>query len=292
MGPDFGASAWPSLREVVMDATRVVPATTPGDDTTVYQAWAARSASGKPELGLLGGGSDHVPFLMHAGIPSIALGAGGSRGVSYHSAYDSIAWYESVVGTDYASATMITRVLNVLVSRLANATLHPVHPGEPLRVAGAHVDRIRQRINDLGLMTPSIARGLSLLEQRASAIADQLDASGEALETMLGMGRLAGARHRTAVNELLRDIERGWLGTIGQDGDMGLIDRPWFRNLLIATDHTSGYSEWVLPELRAAVEKRDQQAIEQAIQRYAFTLELIGSINQMGMSGMESRSGD
>lgn len=285
MGPNFSASAWPSLKQVVLDATRGVPPAASASGETVFEAWSAR-AGGTPAVGMLGGGSDHVPFLMHAGIPSIALGAGGSRGVSYHSAYDNIAWYEAVVGKDYASATMITRVLNVLTARLANATLHPIQPGEPLRMAGGHMEDLRKRINAAELMNPTIERGLALIEQRAEAIAQQLDASGEALQTMLGLGRLTSPRHRAAVNALLRDLDRGWLGTIGGTDNAGLTGRPWFANLLIATDATSGYAAWLLPELRAAIEQGNQEAIEAAIQRYAFTLELIGSINHMGMSGM------
>lgn len=290
MGPNFRASAWPSLQHAVIDATRLVPSAA-NAETMVYDDWSER-ARGTPAVGTLGGGSDHVPFLMHAGIPSVALGAGGSRGVSYHSAYDNIAWYEAVVGSDYTSAAMVTRVLNVLTSRLANAALHPVRPAEPLRLARRQVDDIRQRVNATELMTPAIERGLSLVEQRADAIADQLDASTNALRTLLSSGRLSGAQRIIALNQLLRDVERGWLGSPAGNSADGLTGRPWFRNLLIATDETSGYASWPLPELRRAVEHGDQQAIEAAIQRYAFTFELIGSFNRMGMSGLEGRQGE
>ena len=44
-----------------------------------------------------GGGSDHVSFYCHVGVPSCSLGAGGSRGVSYHTAYETLAVLASTV---------------------------------------------------------------------------------------------------------------------------------------------------------------------------------------------------
>ncbi|MGP1345175.1 MAG: M28 family peptidase [Phycisphaerales bacterium] len=292
MGPDFRASAWPSLKRAVIDATRDVPPAAAMSSSTVYADWRGRSGDGEIGVGTLGGGSDHVPFLMHAGVPSIALGAGGSRGVSYHSAYDNIAWYEKVVGDDYGSAVMITRVLGVLATRLANADLHPVHPSETLREARDQVADLRRRAEAAGLLSDAVARGLDLLEQRAGEIADQLDASHSAAVSALGNGRLSSGSHHALVNEALRGLDRGWLGAPDPGMATGLTGRPWFRNLLVATDENSGYASWALPELRRAIERGDAGAVDEAIQRYAFTIELIGSLNRMALDGMQGRQAE
>ncbi|HZW10723.1 MAG TPA: M28 family peptidase, partial [Phycisphaerales bacterium] len=91
MGPEFGASASPSLRRLVEDAARLVPQARAAEKT-VFEDWLARSPRtdnpGRPSIGDLGGGSDHVGFVCHAGIPGISFGSGGSAGSSYHTAYD------------------------------------------------------------------------------------------------------------------------------------------------------------------------------------------------------------
>ncbi|HEX2164024.1 MAG TPA: M28 family peptidase, partial [Thermoanaerobaculia bacterium] len=123
MGPRFRASATPSLAELVIAASREA-AQAGAPETTVFAAWAGDE--GEPRLGALGGGSDHVGFYGHLGVPSISLGAGGSPGVSYHTNYEDLAWYRRVVGDDYESARMLTEVVVTAAARLAEADLAPL----------------------------------------------------------------------------------------------------------------------------------------------------------------------
>ena len=67
-GPNFGASSSPSLKQPILDAIRAVAY--PGHDRSIYERWAEQSDNGPPEMGNLGGGSDHVGFYTHAGVPS------------------------------------------------------------------------------------------------------------------------------------------------------------------------------------------------------------------------------
>src|SRR5258708_26920671 len=82
-GPDFGASAVPSLKQFLRDVTREVPSP---KGATVYDQWKAAQAAGdsfrRPnngfnqahstsrangdvEVGDLGSGSDYTPFFQH-----------------------------------------------------------------------------------------------------------------------------------------------------------------------------------------------------------------------------------
>src|ERR1035437_640418 len=102
-GPDFGASAVPSLKQFIRELTRSVPSPIGG---TVFEAWKARHssdnehrASNAPPMagedvrvGDLGSGSDFTPFLQHIGVPSTDIGSGGPYGV-YHSVFDNFAWF-------------------------------------------------------------------------------------------------------------------------------------------------------------------------------------------------------
>ena len=126
MGPNFRSAASPLLQDVIEGATREVPQAGRKDGWMVHDAW--KGMKDDVSFGTLGGGSDHVAFYCHLGIPSCSLGAGGSKGVSYHSAYDTLAWYRKVVGDDYESALMLTRVGNVLAARLACAPFIPYSP--------------------------------------------------------------------------------------------------------------------------------------------------------------------
>ena len=96
-------------------------------------------------MSVLGGGSDHVGFLCHVGVPSVALGGGGSPGVSYHTNYDTLAWYRQVVGEDYEPALMITQMTVAIASRLANAPLLPLDPaaGGPAGVGATGTSGLR-----------------------------------------------------------------------------------------------------------------------------------------------------
>ena len=102
-GPDFSASAVPSLKNFMRDISKSVPS--PMGDT-VYQEWRAnrhgtnehRASNAPPQPGDevhvsdLGSGSDFTPFLQHIGVPSTDIGSGGPYGV-YHSAFDDFAWF-------------------------------------------------------------------------------------------------------------------------------------------------------------------------------------------------------
>jgi N-acetylated-alpha-linked acidic dipeptidase len=255
MGPRFSASAAPSLKRVIVDAARIVPQAggTPGE--TVYDRWSSGGITdGLPPFGNLGGGSDHIGFYCHLGIPSCGLGGGGSPGTSYHSNYDTLTWYRQVVGDDYESALMLTRLTDVLVARLSNAAWLPFDPAQYAADLRRHLADLRTRAEAIGA-TADLA-GL----ERAI---DDLDTVATALRT--GLNRHAGrldADTTAALNAELIAVEREWLD------ETGLPERPWFRNLYAGSDPDCGYAAWMLPGLRYSVEKGDPTGLAAAEQRY------------------------
>jgi N-acetylated-alpha-linked acidic dipeptidase len=127
MGPTFRSAASPSLQGVIASAARLVPQPGGAAGETVWHRWTGNPLEpgeptehtvppdpafepDLPSFGTLGGGSDHVGFLCHLCIPSASMGGGGTRGVSYHSIYDNLAWYRAVVGDDYEPARMVTQM--------------------------------------------------------------------------------------------------------------------------------------------------------------------------------------
>jgi N-acetylated-alpha-linked acidic dipeptidase len=260
MGMRFGSSASPTLKTIVADAAKAVPQARDERNRSVYTVWTRDGERAAP-VGTLGGGSDHIGFYGHLGIPACGLGAWGSPGVSYHSNYDTLAWYRQVVGDDYEPARMVTRVASILAARLANATVVPLDPLRYAEDMRRHLDALNLRAEahgveiDLAPLAKAIDRYERQMEPVWAAVLESLAAD------RLDPGQVE------RVNQVLLRLERAWLD------EQGVPGRPWFRNLYAATDPTSGYAAWVLPGIRAAIEATDQRAIDVSIAQCAAAVE-------------------
>lgn len=250
-GPNLWAATAPSLRQLVIDTTKDVDQC--DAEGSVYDAWLSRSGqdAAAPRVGTLGGGSDHVALYCVAGVPSIAMGASGSKGTCYHSNYDTLAWYREHVGDDYQPAAMVTRLVTLIADRLANADVIPYDPAAYAPDTRAHLEPIR----NIGL-----AKDLPLPEDRLNAALDELDAGAIALQDAIARALSDPEANPAAFDRLsteLIGLERIWLRA------RGLPERPWYRSQFVAPDPTSGYSAWMLPGLRWAAEKGDPEAVSE-----------------------------
>ena len=261
MGPDFRASASPALGRVVRDAARVVPSVS-DPARSVHDEWSQDGAR-VPPIGDLGGGSDHLPFVCHAAISSVALGAGGSHGVSYHSNYDTLAWYRQVVGADYEPARMISQISLVLAARLAAADLLPFDQREVFTRMRTELDRLQARAeqHDLTFDRAAVDEALQRVEQTAREVLLRIAAA-----TANGQ---ANAADLALANRTLLGLERRWLDP------SGLHHRSWYRNLFAATDPHSGYGAWILPALHEALLDADGPRLELMLGRYERMLQLM-----------------
>ena len=259
MGDRLWASAAPSLRPVIIDAARSVEH--PTNEGTVFDEWMARAPDarrpGEPRIGDMGGGSDHVGFYCHLGVPSLGVGGSGRSGVSYHSNYETLAWYHQVVGADYESARMLTRVVSVLTARLANADLLPLDPAGTARDLPRHVEGLVGRAGASPGELDELLVQAARVESRAAALAD-------AAMQALAADRLSDEDLFT-LNRGLMALERDWLDPRGLDG------RPWFRNLFASTDPDSGYAPAMLPALGVGL-KTGQPVLGRSVQTYSRVL--------------------
>lgn len=231
MGPQFGASASPGLRSVIVEASKVVPQARGEAAQSVHDAWLARGEdglfAGSPRLGELGGGSDHVAFWCNLGIESAGFGGGGSEGVSYHGAADHLAWYRAVVGEDYEPALMITRMVLVVASRLADAEVDAI-------------DEVRAYAEARRTL-----RGVSEAWVAAGRAAP--DPFGGVAAPLAGIdAALARAGERAA-------RAGGPLAWRIADLDSRGPGRAFYRNMLAAPDPDDGYGVWTWPGLRHAL---------------------------------------
>jgi N-acetylated-alpha-linked acidic dipeptidase len=260
MGPNFGASCSPSLRDAILSAAVRVPQARGAAGETVY---ARMSAAGtrEPRFGDLGGGSDHVAFNCHAGVASASFGGGGSEGTSYHSNYDTIAWYRATVGADYEPALMITRMSNALLAQVAAQPVVPLRAARHGTEAGRMLRQLRERVSH-----PSAAEAVDALARRAADTAllgAQVDAAvGSALPRLAAEADPSLADACRRLDALFLAMDRAWLDERGLEG------RPWYRSLLAATDRDDGYAATMLPLLAEAVQSRDVARIVAAAARY------------------------
>ncbi|MFG0329558.1 MAG: M28 family peptidase [Phycisphaerales bacterium] len=274
MGPRFGPSAAPALQTLVIDASRytrapTIDAAADSSNRTVFDEWSERSsaasAAEKPRVGALGGGSDHVGFYCHAGVPSMSFGAGGAAGTAYHSNYDTRHWYRLAVGDDYESARMLAQIGVTSLARLARSTALPYDARRyatesraqwndlERRFGASRLDRWRERGSLSSDATTSITEGIDRLERQASMTMSHLV---EALDSDALDASTIGQ-----INEILIGLEREWMD------DAGIPGRPWFRHLYAAPDETSGYAAWLLPGLRHALEHDDPAEFHAESQR-------------------------
>ncbi len=302
MGVDFGSSAAPSIRRAIAAAAGEVPQAR-DHAKTVREAWLARGKDSRdptlPAMGDLGGGSDHIAFWCHIGVPSAGLSAGGSQGNSYHSIYDDLQWYRKVVGEDYEPAIMITRMVAGCALQFTESDLLPIEPQEAI----AEFRRLLRDISARGVAqgmwpapvaasaagstggapaaapptTPAIPAPPALAplpDSLAALDALALDAEKTVRAAIthwrerLASGSLTHDQLSDRNNRLLAS-DRAWILTDG------FPDRPWYRNTFAAPDRDSGYAAWSLPLLKRAVEDKDSPGIVDAVKAYESVLKAL-----------------
>lgn len=222
MGLKPGGAVSPTLRAAVTRALAAAPG--PRGDGSALDAWP-KSKDDRASYGDLGGGSDHVAFWCHAGIPSVSLSAGGSEGTSYHSNYDTVAWYRGAVGADYAAAQLVTGMTSAMLAELAHGGRPHISATELVADAITQAQRLVKLAGERGLPSADIAAVAAALDE-CLPLARSVDAAGAADPSLIAL----------------------WMSYDG------LVGRPWFRNLYAATDRFSGYATSAWPRLREAVE--------------------------------------
>lgn len=242
-GGNFGGSASPSLKAPILDVIRSVEY--PGANASIYDVWqASGDGDTAPSLGNLGGGSDHVAFYTHAGIPSAGLSTGNPGGV-YHSNYDNFHWFETFGDTAFVFGPMLARADGLLALRFANADILPYDVVSYATDIRTHV----QTLMDVA-EARSVTVDLSALVTSTTALETAARGLEAARSTMIAGGGFDTA-DAEAINRAMIGLEKAWLD------DDGLQDRPWSRSLYVSPDPFSGYASWMLPGIRYEIETDD-----------------------------------
>jgi len=256
-GPDFGASAVPSLKNFMRDIAKAVPS--PMGDT-VYQEWRANRhgtnehrASNAPlqpgdevRVNDLGSGSDFTPFLQHIGVPSTDIGSGGPYGV-YHSAFDNFAWFTLNADPHFVYLQEMARVLGLEAVRMADTDVLPYDYQAYAREVKAYIEAAKRKAEDTGLSSLDFGPALTAASQFSSAAdhARQLQTTPPA--------------DVAEFNATLRATETALTSKAG------LPNRPWYKHTIYAPGEYTGYAAVVIPGVNEAIQAKDAKRASQQL---------------------------
>jgi len=252
-GPNFQATAVPTLRRLISETLRDVPDPRGGGDLysatlaaaekdgfkSTYNAAAVEKQSRAVTYDILGSGSDYTVFFNHIGMPSLDVGFDGPYGV-YHSVLDNYFWMSRFGDPGFAYHTAMVRVWGLLAYRVANADILPFEESPyPSDVMG-YLDDIEKGAGTL--VDVSDLRGALAEWQRAAV---ELDARIAAALT----GEPLAPESLAHLNASLIKAERDLLSP------SGIPKRPWFKHLIYAP--LPSYAAETLPGLREAMRDND-----------------------------------
>ena len=251
-GKRFGASSSPSLKELVLASAKEVDY--PYSDMSLYDQW--RGSKEAPSIGNLGGGSDHIGFYMHVGVPSMSGGAGGTT--VYHSNYDSFRYYERFVDPEFQMGPTIEKFAGIMSLRLANATLIPYDLNRYPNDLNGHFDRAEEKVRQL----KSDFKGF---EKTRQAIADLSAAAASATENLSNRVNDIGlsAVEIQFLNRQLIALEKSFID------QKGMYYGDWFKSIYASSDPFSGYASWILPGIEYELAIQRTKKLKEWDNRYA-----------------------
>ncbi|MDP9264980.1 MAG: M20/M25/M40 family metallo-hydrolase [Chloroflexota bacterium] len=252
-GSHFGGGGSPSLRSTLRDVAREIA--DPGGGGSIYDVWRKSHViadSLEPEMGDPGGGSDFAGFYNHLGIPHSDWGFGGKSGV-YHSQFDSYHWMSTFGDPTYAYHAASGRIGAAMILRLANADILPydyVEFARTMRVNLAAVEKDTAK-HEKALDASALAASIDGFETAARSFASVRDSA-------LAHGAPPKSR-RARTNAALMRVERALTRP------EGLATRPWYRNLIYASDVDNGYSTMAFPSINEATRAGDRSRAQSEI---------------------------
>jgi N-acetylated-alpha-linked acidic dipeptidase len=258
-GKNFGASASPTLKKLITEASKAVDY--PYTDQSLYDFWKRGAA--EPSIGNLGGGSDHIAFYMHVGVPSLSGGAGGPT--PYHSNYDSFHYYSTFVDPEFQMGPTIEHLAGLMALRLSN---HSIVDYDVARYA-----------TDLKLHFASAENKVKAY----NASFDGFAASKQSLATLEGTAQeLATALEQAGIQEIsnkaLKEVNAQLIGLEKSFiEDKGMDYGSWYRSLYASTDPFSGYASWMLPGIEYEVALKRSENLAAWDTRYAAAIDRLAS---------------
>lgn len=251
-GRNFGASAAPTLKKLIIDASKEV--VYPDSSKTVFEVWAGKNP--EPGIGNLGGGSDHIAFYMHVGIPSLSGGSGGPT--AYHSNYDNLHYYSKFSDPSFKMGGAVAQLFGLVAIRQANAAVIPYDVPRYAKDLKGHFE---QAVKNVKTIDANFA-GFDQVDAALRSLEASSAAYQKALESGLTAGNLS-ASSLQKINKGLIGLEKSWIDP------KGMYYGAWYKSLYVCNDPFSGYASWILPGIQYEVAIKNTTRLEEWDARYA-----------------------
>src|SRR6188768_1396969 len=209
-----------------------------------------KAAEADPSLRLapLGSGSDFTPFLQHLTLSALSVGFGGeSPGGVYHSAYDTIKWYQTYSDGDYSYGRTLSQLTGTLVLRLADAPVLPFQftdTADTLMRCVAELEKLAETKKDSKIDMKPVRAAVEALKAAGESFEKAYASVGKA-----NSATLLGRKELQALNQLLLTSERKLGNT------EGLPRREWFKHQIYAPGFYTGYGVKTMPQIREGLEE-------------------------------------
>jgi len=258
-GKNFGASASPTLKKLITEASKAVDY--PYTDQSLYEFWKRGAA--EPSIGNLGGGSDHIAFYMHVGVPSLSGGAGGPT--PYHSNYDSFHYYSTFVDPEFQMGPTIEHLAGLMALRLSNHSIVDYDVARYATDLKLHFASAEKKVK---AYDPSF-EGFAASQQSLATLENAAQELAAALEQVNVQG--ISKKALKAVNAQLIGLEKSFIE------DKGMDYGSWYRSLYASTDPFSGYASWMLPGIEYEVALKRSENLNAWDERYAAAINRLTS---------------
>ncbi len=291
-GPNFTASAVPSLKQFVREVTREVAspaggsvydqwlkgqprhgsdtveepdAVNPGTNQTMEAPRAARRGDANPvnevRVGDLGSGSDFTPFFQHEAVPSTDIGSDGPYGV-YHSVFDNYNWFIRNADPKFVYEQQQARVLGLEVLHMADADVMPYdYRAYGAQVVG-YVSQAERNAKNAGMTLDF------------SALSNASGRFAEAGRTIWAK-QVSTAAATPSLNEALRAAEEALMEPAG------LPNRAWYKHEIYAPGEFTGYAAVVIPGVTEGIDAGDAARTQAQIGVLAAALNRASAVLEM-----------
>ena len=259
-GKGFGASSAPTLKKLLVEASKNVKY--PYTNQSLYDFWNKENKN-EPPIGNLGGGSDHIAFYMHVGVPSLSGGAGGPN--VYHSNYDSFRFYERYVDPEFQMGPMVEHIAGIMTLRMANGDIIPYNLNRYASDLKIHFTNAENKI----ILFNDEFNGFTLSKEAIKSLENTSDILTEEIRKYLNTGSYSN-KSLSSINQQLIDLEKSFIS------DKGMYFGSWYRSIYASSDPFSGYAAWILPGLEYEIALKSSDRLHEWDKRYS---DAINSLN-------------
>jgi len=209
-----------------------------------------KAAEADPSLRIapLGSGSDFTPFLQHLTLSALSVGFGGeSPGGVYHSAYDTIKWYQTYSDTDYSYGRTLSQLTGTLILRLADAPVLPFQFSDTADTLLRYVVELEKLAAD--------KKDSKVDMKPVRAAVEALKAAGQSFEKAYASVGKANSQSLLAKKDL-QQLNKLLLTSEQKLGNSdGLPRRDWFKHQIYAPGFYTGYGVKTMPQIREGLEE-------------------------------------